>query len=95
MKLQKTEIEGIYRESSGALINNDMNSLIVYKKKKRAQVELENFMRMTKENQEKINFVETLFKNGDENFYSIQNEIQNVKKDLLEIKNLLSKITKK
>jgi hypothetical protein len=97
MKLQKTEIEGIYRESSGALLNNDVNSLTVYKKKKQAQKELENFMQMTKENQEKMAQLELAYINtnkcANELIAFQKTEIEHMKSDLVEIKKLLLKIT--
>lgn len=97
MILEKTEIEGIYRDSSGALINNDLNALTAYKKKKHAQKELEIFMQTAKQNQEKILHLETNYKSinkcANEYIDFQRKEIAQMKFDLLEIKQLLLKIT--
>jgi hypothetical protein len=96
MILQKTEIDGVYRESSGALINQDANALTAYKRKKHAQRELETFMQIVKENQEKIiqlgaNY-NCMTKSTTELFNSQKKEIEKMKSDLIEIKKLLSQI---
>jgi hypothetical protein len=97
MSLEKTEIAGIYRESSGALINNDTNALIAYKRKKQAQKELEIIVHTVKQNQEKIVQLEMNYKSINrcttELFDSQRKEIEQMKSDLIEIKQLLSKIT--
>jgi flagellar motility protein MotE (MotC chaperone) len=99
MSLEKTEINGIYRESSGALINNDTDALIAYKKKKQAQKELEKFMQTVKENQDKIVHLETKYncinKSTNDSLDSQRKEIEEMKSDLIEIKQLLLKITNK
>jgi DNA repair ATPase RecN len=99
MSLEKTEIVGIYRESSGALINNDANALAAYKRKKQAQKELETTMNTIKQNQEKIVQLEmnykSINKNTSELFDFQKKEIEQMRLDLVEIKQLLSKITNK
>jgi hypothetical protein len=97
MSLEKTEINGIYRESSGALINNDTNALIAYKRKKQAQRELETFMQIVQQNQEKMVQLEAGYRNinksTNELISSQRKEIEQMKCDLLEIKQLLLQIT--
>jgi Fe-S cluster assembly ATPase SufC len=99
MILQKTEIDGVYRESSGALINQDANALAAYKRKKHAQRELETFMQTVKENQERMVHLEMNYKSINrtttELFNSQKKEIEEMKLDLLEIKRLLLQITHK
>jgi septal ring factor EnvC (AmiA/AmiB activator) len=99
MSLEKTEISGIYRESSGALINNDTDALIAYKKKKQAQKELEKFMQTVKENQDKIAQLEMTYKKTNSCTHELleyqKKEIEEMKTDLIEIKQLLLKITNK
>jgi len=98
MILQKTEISGIYREeTSGALINQDENALAAYRKKKNAQREMGSFMHTIKQNQEKIVQLELSYKNinrcANELFDFQKKEIEQMKSDLIEIKQLLLKIT--
>lgn len=96
--LQKTEINGIYREdTSGALISQDDDALNAYRKRKNAQREIQSFMQTIKQNQEKIIQLETNYKSINryttELFDSQRKEIEQMKSDLIEIKQLLSKIT--
>jgi uncharacterized protein (DUF305 family) len=98
MTLKQTEVSGIYREdTSGALISQDANALHAYKKRKNAQREIESFMQTIKQNQEKIIQLEMNYKSinrcATELFDSQRKEIEQMKSDLIEIKQLLSKIT--
>lgn len=98
MILQKTEISGIYRENtSGALISADDDALVAYRKRKNAQREIETFMQTIKKNQEKIVQLEMNYKSinrhTEELFNSQRKEIEQMKSDLIEIKQLISKIT--
>lgn len=98
MILRKTEVHGIYREdTSNALVNQDDDALSAYKKRKNAQREIQSFMQTIKQSQEKIVQLEMNYKSINrcttELFDSQRKEIEQMKSDLIEIKQLLSKIT--
>jgi hypothetical protein len=98
MILRKTEVHGIYREdTSNALVNQDDDALSAYRKRKNAQREIQSFMQTIKQSQEKIVQLEMNYKSisrcTTELFDSQRKEIEQMKSDLIEIKQLLSKIT--
>ena len=103
MMLQKTELEKIYKEeSSGGLINQDNDGLLVYKKRKQVQRDLNFFMETTNNNQKKIIQLESNFKDINTSNDKLKNEMSTiqlnlefVKKELVEIKSILFKITHK
>jgi hypothetical protein len=101
MILQKTEVNGIYREeTSGALINQDIDALSAYKKRKKIQNNINSLMEITKLNQQNIKNLEFVYNQtlpcinkSNEEISKMKTEIDSMRSDLFEIKALLLQIT--
>jgi len=92
---QKTAYTGIVKDSSGALLNKNTDALKAYKKKKEANTKLENLMKVSEINSQKISNLESNFLEINKKDECKRIELNSIKQELYEIKVLLMKITNK
>jgi hypothetical protein len=92
---QKTAYTGIIKDSSGALLNKNNDALKAYKKKKEANTKLENLMKVSEINSQKISNLESNFLEINKKDECKRIELNSIKQELYEIKVLLMKIKNK